>query len=218
MEEGIVTGGGCTLLRLAARVDGFKSKLSDDEQRVRGVACGVSAGLCVGAACRRGPRVRGRAVRALPRSLKLIAPLPSHSPPPHTHTRAQVGADIVKRALPYSLKLIASNAGDNGSVVMQRVLESEDPNFGYNAATGEFQDLMQAGIIDPAKVCVWGGGLGVGGGWASGAGRAGGRVARGGASNTPLTPPPAGDPLRARERRLCGQDLPHLQRGGHPGA
>lgn len=48
----------------------------------------------------------------------------------------QVGADIVKRALPYSLKLIANNAGDNGSVVMQRVLESDNPNFGYNAATG----------------------------------------------------------------------------------
>jgi chaperonin GroEL len=64
----------------------------------------------------------------------------------------QIGADIVKRALPYSLKLIASNAGDNGSVVMQRVIESSDPNFGYNAATGKFEDLMAAGIIDPAKV------------------------------------------------------------------
>ena len=65
----------------------------------------------------------------------------------------QIGADIVKRALPYSLKLIANNAGDNGSVVMQRVLESENPHFGYNAATGKYEDLMAAGIIDPAKVC-----------------------------------------------------------------
>jgi chaperonin GroEL len=59
----------------------------------------------------------------------------------------------VKRALPYSLKLIANNAGDNGSVVMQRVLEDDNPNFGYNAATGAYEDLMAAGIIDPAKVC-----------------------------------------------------------------
>jgi len=64
----------------------------------------------------------------------------------------QIGADIVKRALPYSLKLIANNAGDNGSVVMQRVLEDGNPNFGYNAATGKYEDLMAAGIIDPAKV------------------------------------------------------------------
>jgi chaperonin GroEL len=96
VEEGIVTGGGCTLLRLADMVDDFKSGLANDEQKM--------------------------------------------------------GADIVKRALPYSLKLIANNAGDNGSVVMQRVLESDDVNFGYNAATGEFTDLMKAGIIDPAKV------------------------------------------------------------------
>lgn len=72
--------------------------------------------------------------------------------PAQTHPTPQIGADIVKRALPYSLKLIASNAGDNGSVVMQRVIESDDPNFGYNAATGKFEDLMAAGIIDPAKV------------------------------------------------------------------
>lgn len=58
----------------------------------------------------------------------------------------------MKRALPYSLKLIANNAGDNGSVVMQRVLEDANPNFGYNAATGKFEDLMAAGIIDPVKV------------------------------------------------------------------
>ena len=74
-----------------------------------------------------------------------------------------MGADIVKRALCYPLKLIASNAGDNGSVVMQRVLESDSPHFGYNAATGQFEDLMASGIIDPAK--VWGAvGWGEGGG------------------------------------------------------
>ncbi|KAG7672472.1 hypothetical protein KSW81_001436 [Nannochloris sp. 'desiccata'] len=96
VEEGIVTGGGCTLLRLSGKVDVFKATLTNDEQKM--------------------------------------------------------GADVVKRALPYSLKLIANNAGDNGSVVMQKVLESPSDNFGYNAATGEFQDLMVAGIIDPAKV------------------------------------------------------------------
>ncbi|KFM24709.1 RuBisCO large subunit-binding protein subunit beta-2 [Auxenochlorella protothecoides] len=49
-------------------------------------------------------------------------------------------------------ELIASNAGDNGSVVMQRVLDGGSPAFGYNAATGAYEDLLAAGIIDPAKV------------------------------------------------------------------
>ena len=65
----------------------------------------------------------------------------------------QVGADIVLRALSYPLRLIASNAGVNGSVVVQKVLENEDVNTGYNAATGAYEDLIKAGIIDPTKVC-----------------------------------------------------------------
>ncbi|KAH7315209.1 hypothetical protein KP509_21G040000 [Ceratopteris richardii] len=64
----------------------------------------------------------------------------------------QVGADIVKRALSYPLKLIAKNAGVNGSVVTEKVLSNDDPRYGYNAATGTYEDLMSAGIIDPTKV------------------------------------------------------------------
>jgi chaperonin GroEL (HSP60 family) len=73
------------------------------------------------------------------------------------HYSLQVGAEIVKKALTYPLKLIAENAGTNGSVVMQRVIDSQDPNYGYNAAIDKFEDLMQSGIIDPTKV-----GLGLG--------------------------------------------------------
>ncbi|CAN1294733.1 Chaperonin 60 subunit beta 2, chloroplastic [Linum perenne] len=96
VEEGIVVGGGCTLLRLAAKVDAIKETLANDEEKV--------------------------------------------------------GADIVKRALSYPLKLIAKNAGVNGSVVSEKVLSSDNPKFGYNAATGKYEDLMAAGIIDPTKV------------------------------------------------------------------
>ena len=71
---------------------------------------------------------------------------------PERCPRAQVGAEIVKRALGYPLKLIASNAGVNGSVVMQKVMDQADKNVGYNAATGAYEDLMAAGIIDPTKV------------------------------------------------------------------
>ena len=48
----------------------------------------------------------------------------------------KVGAEIVRRSLGYPLKLIANNAGVNGSVVQQKVLDSADPNMGYNASTG----------------------------------------------------------------------------------
>ncbi|XP_042042831.1 ruBisCO large subunit-binding protein subunit beta, chloroplastic [Salvia splendens] len=96
VEEGIVVGGGCTLLRLASKVDAIKETLENDEEKV--------------------------------------------------------GADIVKRALSYPLKLIAKNAGVNGSVVSEKVLSSENPKYGYNAATGQYEDLMAAGIIDPTKV------------------------------------------------------------------
>ncbi|PQP93775.1 ruBisCO large subunit-binding protein subunit beta chloroplastic [Prunus yedoensis var. nudiflora] len=96
VEEGIVVGGGCTLLRLASKVDAIKDTLDNDEEKV--------------------------------------------------------GADIVKRALSYPLKLIAKNAGVNGSVVSEKVLSSDNPKYGYNAATGNYEDLMAAGIIDPTKV------------------------------------------------------------------
>ncbi|KAL9259191.1 RuBisCO large subunit-binding protein subunit beta, chloroplastic-like protein [Drosera capensis] len=96
VEEGIVVGGGCTLLRLAAKVDGIKATLENDEQKL--------------------------------------------------------GAEIVKRALSYPMDLIAKNAGVNGAVVIEKVLSNDNFRFGYNAATGRYEDLMASGIIDPTKV------------------------------------------------------------------
>jgi chaperonin GroEL len=96
VEEGIVVGGGCALLRLSSKVDAIKDTLENYEQKV--------------------------------------------------------GADIVKRALSYPMKLIAKNAGVNGSVVVEKVLSNDNSSFGYNAATGVYEDLMAAGIIDPTKV------------------------------------------------------------------
>eukprot|EP00955_Chlamydomonas_euryale_P100813 365306-Chlamydomonas_euryale.AAC.5 len=98
VEEGVVIGGGCTLLKLAAKVNAIKETLANDEQKL--------------------------------------------------------GADIIRKALAYPIRLISSNAGVNGSVVMQKVLEktAEVPNYGYNAANDTYGDLMEAGIIDPTKV------------------------------------------------------------------
>ena len=63
-----------------------------------------------------------------------------------------VGIDIVRRALTQPCAQIAENAGVSGEIVVGKVLESQDYNFGYNAQTGEYVDMMKSGIIDPAKV------------------------------------------------------------------
>src|SRR5580704_6205321 len=63
-----------------------------------------------------------------------------------------IGVNIVKRALEEPARQIAINAGHEGAVVVARVLESKDANFGFNAATDEFGDLLKVGVIDPAKV------------------------------------------------------------------
>ncbi len=64
----------------------------------------------------------------------------------------QIGVNIVKRALEEPLRQIAGNAGEEGAIVMGKIRESKAPNFGYNALTGEYEDLVKAGVIDPTKV------------------------------------------------------------------
>jgi chaperonin GroEL len=68
------------------------------------------------------------------------------------HDDEATGVNLVKRALEEPLRQIAQNAGYEGAVVVGRVRESKDDNFGFNAETGEFGDLIKAGVIDPAKV------------------------------------------------------------------
>jgi chaperonin GroEL len=64
---------------------------------------------------------------------------------------SQMGVNLIRRALEEPVRQIANNAGFEGSVVVQKVKEGKG-NFGFNAETGEYEDLMKAGIIDPAKV------------------------------------------------------------------
>jgi chaperonin GroEL len=63
-----------------------------------------------------------------------------------------IGVNIVKRALEEPLRQIAQNAGHEGALIAGRVRESKEDTFGFNAETGEFTDLIKAGVIDPAKV------------------------------------------------------------------
>ncbi len=94
VEEGIVPGGGVTLVRAAKALDSLK--LEDEDE--------------------------------------------------------QIGVNIVKRALEEPLRKIAENAGREGAVIVERVKSEKGVNFGFNAATEVFEDLVKAGVIDPAKV------------------------------------------------------------------
>ncbi|KAA8985165.1 MULTISPECIES: chaperonin GroEL [Gammaproteobacteria] len=93
VEEGIVAGGGVTLVRALQAIEGLKG---DNEER-------------------------------------------------------QMGINLLRRAMEAPLKQIAYNSGDEPAVVVDKVLEGKG-NYGYNAATGEYTDMLEAGIIDPAKV------------------------------------------------------------------
>ncbi len=64
----------------------------------------------------------------------------------------QVGVNIIRRALEEPLRQIVHNSGKEGAVIVEKVRASKDANYGYNAATETFEDLVAAGIIDPAKV------------------------------------------------------------------
>jgi chaperonin GroEL len=64
----------------------------------------------------------------------------------------KVGVEIVRRAMEAPMRWIASNAGQEGAIVVQRVKAKDDASFGYNAATDTYEDLVKAGVIDPTKV------------------------------------------------------------------
>ena len=64
----------------------------------------------------------------------------------------KIGAQIVRRSLEEPLRQIVANAGEEGAVVVAKVLAAKDHHFGYNAATGVYEDLVKAGVIDPTKV------------------------------------------------------------------
>ena len=64
----------------------------------------------------------------------------------------QIGVNIIRRALEEPVRQISTNAGQEGSVIVEKVKKETD-NVGFNAASEKIEDLMEAGIIDPAKVC-----------------------------------------------------------------
>ena len=83
---------------------------------------------------------------ALLRSIKAIEKLQT------ANADQKTGVDVVRKALSWPARQIALNAGDDGSVVVGKILDKDQYNFGYDAQTGEYGNLMSKGIIDPAKV------------------------------------------------------------------
>jgi chaperonin GroEL len=64
----------------------------------------------------------------------------------------QIGVGIVSKAIEEPMRMIVQNAGGEGSIVVEKIRQSKDANYGYNALTDEYEDLVQAGVIDPTKV------------------------------------------------------------------
>jgi chaperonin GroEL len=64
----------------------------------------------------------------------------------------QIGVGIISRAIEEPIRMIVQNAGGEGSIVIEKVRNSKEPNFGYNALTDEYENLVEAGVIDPTKV------------------------------------------------------------------
>jgi chaperonin GroEL len=83
---------------------------------------------------------------ALLRALKVLDGLKT------ANADQKAGIDIVRRAIQVPARQIVQNAGEDGSLVVGKLLENSSYNWGFNAATGEYQDLVKAGVIDPAKV------------------------------------------------------------------
>ncbi len=64
----------------------------------------------------------------------------------------QIGVDIIRRSLEEPMRMIVQNAGGEGSIVVEKIRQSKEVNYGYNALTDEYEDLVLAGVIDPTKV------------------------------------------------------------------
>jgi len=69
-----------------------------------------------------------------------------------TESDEQIGVDIIRRAIEEPMRIIVQNAGGEGSIVVEKIRQSKDNSYGYNALTDEYEDLVAAGVIDPTKV------------------------------------------------------------------
>src|SRR5690554_4868596 len=127
--------GGVAVINVGAATETeMKEKKARVEDALHATRAAVEEGIIPG-----GGVALLRAQKAL-RELKLDGP------------DEQIGVRIVDRALEEPIRQIAQNAGVEGSIVVEKVRNDKNPNFGYNARTETFEDLVDAGVIDPTKV------------------------------------------------------------------
>ena len=133
-ERAAKLAGGVAVIRVGAATETeMKERKSRTEDALHATRAGVEEGILPGGGV------------ALLRARQRLGLQRSGNPD------QDAGAQIVLRALEEPLRQIARNAGEEPAVVLQRVAEGEG-NFGYNAATGEYGDLVQMGVLDPCKV------------------------------------------------------------------
>jgi chaperonin GroEL len=133
--------GGVAIIRIGAATETeLKEKKARVEDAMHATRAAVEEGIVPG-----GGVVFIRAAKVLDKFLALE--IDTEGDPDE-----QIGVNIVKRALEEPLRQIVLNAGKEGAVVVEQVRHEKHPNFGYNAVTEEFEDLVVAGVIDPAKV------------------------------------------------------------------
>lgn len=128
--------GGVAIIRVGAATETeMKEKKSRVEDAMFATRAAVEEGIVPGGGV------------ALLRAQKVLDDLKLEDDPDE-----QIGVDIVRRSLEEPLRLIASNAGYEGSIVVEKVRENSNLNFGFNAATETYTDLVKDGVIDPTKV------------------------------------------------------------------
>ena len=137
--------GGVAVIRVGAATETeLKEKKARVEDAMHATRAAVEEGIVPG-----GGVALIRASRALD---KFIIFEPNEDGKVTGDVDEQIGVTIVKRALEEPLRQIVQNAGKEGAVIVEKVRVNKNANFGYNAATEKFEDLVAAGIIDPAKV------------------------------------------------------------------
>jgi chaperonin GroEL len=126
--------GGVAIIKVGAATEvELKEKKARVEDALHATRAAVEEGIVPG-----GGVALIRAQRAL-KGLKLDAD-------------EQIGVDIIRRAVEEPIRMIVQNAGGEGSIVVEKVRSSKDDAFGYNALTDTYENLVQAGVIDPTKV------------------------------------------------------------------
>jgi chaperonin GroEL len=136
--------GGVAIIRVGAATETeLNEKKARVEDAMHATRAAVEEGIVPG-----GGVVYIRAAKALDK-FKLFE---ENENEPAGDADEQIGVNIVKRALEEPLRQIVSNAGKEGAVIVEKVRLEKNPNIGYNAVTEKFEDLVAAGVIDPAKV------------------------------------------------------------------